>query len=135
MNLPFSVLNTKKIKPLRIKEEKYENNEPKSISVDFNQQIEDIFTKGLVVLDRNDVVFIIDNMNHFYRNNIAVLFLTLNIMKDPSFIYTEDYNHYVSYIKREFIKDENNELFMKKLNHQIQCYGQKIQNVKMSILP
>lgn len=134
MNLPFSVLNTKKVKPLRIKEEKFENNDPKTISVDFNHQLEEIFNKGLSVIDRNDVVFVVDNMNHFYRNNIAVLFLTLNIMKDPSFIYTENYNHYVSFIKREFIKDENNDLFLKKLNHQIQCYAQKIENVKMSVL-
>ena len=126
MNLPFSVLNTKKEKPLRIQEKRNEFSEPKSIQTDFDKQIEDVLSKGLPVIDQTDISFIRNYMNRFYRNNVAVLLLTLNIKRDNSFLYHAGFTAYKEYISRGVISKDSDADFTRKLSHEIMCYNQKI---------
>uniref|UniRef100_A0A6C0BDR7 Uncharacterized protein n=1 Tax=viral metagenome TaxID=1070528 RepID=A0A6C0BDR7_9ZZZZ len=132
MNLPFSVLNSKREKPIRIQEEKFEIIESKDVSGEFERQLEDILTKGLEIVDYADVTFVKERMNNFYRNNIAVLLLTLNLRRNNSFIYTESYLKFVDYIKRGVIHEGKDSDFISKLNFQIQCYNEKIESILSS---
>lgn len=130
MSFPFSVLRSKKEKQIRIYEESEETNETKNVKIDFENQLTDIIEKGLLV-DNKDIIFITDNMNLFYRNNIAVLLLVLNIRRfGNDFITSSYYNGYIDYIARKtFKEEEKKDSFNRKLNFQMECYNKKIQNI------
>jgi hypothetical protein len=147
MNLPFSVLNTKKEKPLRIQDEESEVFQVKTISYNFETQIQD-FSINFPSVDQEDINFINQNCSKFYRNNVAVLLLTLKLMKDPNFSNTGEFESYKKYIfvnrskekekegevKKEKIDDvQKQQNFERKLGHQIKCYEQKILAVVASI--
>ena len=133
MNLPFSVLNTKKEKPIRLQEGRGEITEPKSISTDFDKQIEDVLSKGLRVIDESDIMFIRNHKSRFYRNSIAILLLTLNIKRDSSFVFNPQFTSYKEYISRGVINLDNEAEFTRKLYHEIMCYNQKIDMILYEI--
>lgn len=130
MSFPFSVLRAKKEKQIRIFEDNDDSNETKNVKIDFENQLTEIIQKGLHV-DNKDIIFITDNINLFYRNNIAVLLLVLNIRRfGDNFITSVYYHGFVEYIARKTFKDdEKKEAFIRKLNFQMQCYNKKIQSI------
>jgi hypothetical protein len=137
MSFPFSVFSKKK-KHVEISEKYFEYNEPKNITNYFDNQIEELIKIGLITIDNNlrDIKFIKDNINKFYKNNLAVLFLTMNIRRSSEFILSEKYKEYVKYISRV---DEKNvgstskeEEFIEKLTFEISVYSKKIDIVMES---
>ena len=129
MNLPFSVLNSKKNKPVRIHDLQKDNLESKSIVLDVDSQIDLFLKSGIIINNMEDIVFIKHNIAHFYKNNIAVLLLTLIFRRDQSFLYNPNYDEFVKYISRGVIPIEKYEEFKRKLNFEIQCYNEKIDNI------
>lgn len=130
MDLPYSVLRHKKTKNVRIIEATEEVVDSKNIKIDFDNQLKDITSKNLYI-EPIDIKFIIDNINLFYRNNLAVLLLAMNIRRyGDQFINSQYYESYFSYIARKDIKDEDERrAFSSKLSFEISCYSEKIQNI------
>lgn len=127
---PYSVLRAKKIKNARIVEAVEEIIDSKNIKIDFDNILDDIVSKGLYV-HSEDSYFVTSNMNLFYRNNLAVILLTLNIRRHgDQFLSSNYYQAYFNYIARKELKDdEERKVFASKLDFQIRCYNEKIQNI------
>ena len=132
MSFPYSVLRAKKVKNLRIIESTEEIVYLKNIKTDFENQLDDIINKGLLI-DSELINFVKSNINLFYRNNLAVILLTLNIKKyGNQFLSSQQYQSYFNYISRDKIKEEDEDdkrIFTSKLNFEIGCYNEKIQNI------
>lgn len=126
--LPYSILKSKRAPYVRIIESTEENIESKIISIDFGKQIDEIIEAGLFVIQEH-VHFVMSNINYFYRNNLAVIFLTLNIMRSgDSFISSIYYQPYINFIARK----STNESFENKLKVEIKAYRTKIEKLLLS---
>ena len=136
MSFPFSVFS-KKEKRVVILEKYSDYNEPKIILNYFESQIEELIKIQLITIDDNleDIKFIKNNISKFYRNNLAVLFLTMNIRRSPEFVLSEKFKEYVKYISRveekvqnkdEKIISREEEEFLEKLKFEIGVYSKKI---------
>jgi len=128
MNLPFSVLNNKKNKEFKIQEKKYDNSE-KVTSIDFDKNLGEMVKLNLKILNPSDINFVRDNIGHFYRNNLMILFLTLNIRFRNDFISDENYNLYITEISRGVISVDKMAEFNEKLNKELNVYNTKIENI------
>lgn len=133
MALPYSVLKSKRKPHVKIIESFDEISDSKNITVDFNKQINDIIESNLYILPEH-IQFISSNINYFYRNNLAILFLTLNIMKSgEAFISSMYYQSFVSYIARKDIKEDKIDTFNIKLNVEIKAYKIKIERLMFNL--
>lgn len=94
MSFPFSVLQTKKEKSLKINNHENETIEVKNIRTDFDKKIKEFAESGLSILNRDDLGFISKYPNYFYRNNIMMLMLTLNLRRDSNFKISPEYDKY-----------------------------------------
>lgn len=135
MSFPYSVVRYRNEKIIRIVEQNEEIVESKNIQLDFENQLKDIVDKGLFIKPEH-VTFLMNNMVIFYRNNIAVLLLTMNLMEEgDNFVNGPHYRSYIEYILRKKIDDdkkiddEKRELFNQKLSIQIKTYEKKISNI------
>lgn len=142
MSFPFSVLNSKREKKIRIIDVSREISNEKDLSREFDVQLNKII--DFMYIDPNDINFIMSNKNKFYRNNLAVLFLTLAMINDQHYIYTnnESYKKFLYYIyrindngegddnniKSNLIIEEDLE-FQNKLFFEIECYREKIMKI------
>ena len=135
MSFPYSVMRSRNEKIVRIVEQNDDIVETKNIQLDFENQIKDVANKGLFIKPEH-ITFLMNNIVKFYRNNVAVLLLTINLMEEgDSFVNT---NYYISYIDYIFRKKENDEkrednekkeLFNQKLSIQIKIYRRKINTI------
>lgn len=135
MSFPYSVMRSRNEKIVRIVEQNDDIIETKNIQLDFENQIKDVANKGLFIKPEH-ITFLMNNIVKFYRNNVAVLLLTMNLMEEgDSFVNT---NYYISYIDYIFRKKENDEkrednekkeLFNQKLSIQIKIYRRKINTI------
>lgn len=135
MSFPYSVMRSRNEKIVRIVEQNDDIVETKNIQLDFENQIKDVANKGLFIKPEH-ITFLMNNIVKFYRNNVAVLLLTMNLMEEgDSFVNT---NYYISYIDYIFRKKENDEkrednekkeLFNQKLSIQIKIYRRKINTI------
>lgn len=129
MSFPYSVIRSKNEKIVRIVEQTEEITESKNIQLDFENQIKDVIDKGLYIKP-DHITFLMNNMVTFYRNNIAVLLLTMNLMEEgDNFVNTSHYKSYIEYILRKKTDEEKKELFNQKLSIQIKTYEKKIMTV------
>lgn len=130
--LPFSVLNSKRKKYVRITQETEASNNTKVRQADYQKTLNDFLEKNLYVKS-DHINFISNNIDIFYRNNLTVLFLALNILHNPEFINTDEYRKYIDSIQVTKVEGTNRhfkaDLFEKRLNVQIQAYTIKIKNV------
>ena len=119
MSFPFSVLRSKKEKRIIIEENKEDILEFKTITNDFDNIFTDIIEKGLYVTEEQKL-FVITNKNNFYRNNLAVIFLSLNCLDSIrggyDFYQTEQYITYENYISRNMFKNDVEDVKKRKSN-------------------
>lgn len=139
-SFPYSILRAKKVKNIRIIESTEEIIDSKNITLDFMNQIDSIIQNDLFI-NNDDVEFVTSHINFFYRNNLATIFLVLHIRRLGNvFLTSQEYQGYVNYISRKKIKDESDIatkikdendmiLFRNKLNFQMGCYNDKIQQI------
>lgn len=131
--LPYSVLKSKRKPHTRIIESTDEIIESKNMRVDFDKQISDVIQSGLFISPEY-IEFIERNISYFYRNNLAVLFLTLNIMKSgDAFISSMYYQPFIDYIARKDFKDEKLDTFYMKLKIEIKAYKIKIERLMIRL--
>lgn len=129
MSFPYSVLRAKKEKKIRILDTGEDITESKNIRIDFQNQLDEITKKGLLV-DNEDSIFVTNNMHLFYRNNLAVILLTLNIRKHGvDYLKTDSYQQYFNYIARKQLDEEESKNFSSKLNFELKCYDEKIEKI------
>lgn len=133
--LPFSVLKSKRVRHVKIIEEPEVTTTSHLRQADYDKNLIEVTGSGLYVLNEH-IHFVTRYIYYFYRNNLAVLFLTLNIMHDPNFVNTQFYKPYVDYIQRRQYseeKQEKHELVIIKLNVQIKAYMKKVENLMRQI--
>jgi hypothetical protein len=129
MMLPYSVLKSKRKPHIRIIETTDENIDSKNMIADFGKQFEDIENAKLAV-EPNHAHFVLSNISYFYRNNLAIIFLTMNIMSSgESFISSMYYPHFIDYITKNNSNYEKNDTFLSKLNIEIKAYRIKIERL------
>jgi hypothetical protein len=132
--LPYSVLNSKRLEKVKIIENK-DTMEIKTTNIDFEKQVNLIRDAGLEV-DQEDLDFIYRNIGYFYRNNLAVLLVTMKIISHGElFINSKYYQPYVNFIARKELKDDKLKSFNNKFNIQVNAYKTKIENLKKRINP
>lgn len=129
--LPFSVLKSKRTKHIRIIDDQVNNNDSPYRPADYEKNIQDLIAANLYIIPEH-IFFINKYMYFFYRNNLAVLLLALNILHDGNFVNTQYYRSYVEYIQRRQLgedKADKQEMFDYKFNVQMNAYIMKIQNL------
>lgn len=131
--LPFSVLKSKRVKYVRILEEQDINNESRNRQADFEKNLLDVTSIGLYILPEHEM-FIRNYISYFYRNNLAVLFLALNIIHDNNFVNSQYYQPFVNFIQRRQLNDrgdkqDKQDVFGAKLNVELRAYTKKIQSL------
>lgn len=133
--LPFSVLKSKRVKYVRIIEDQDTVLESRNRQVDFEKNMSDVMSSGIYVLQEHEM-FIRNYISIFYRNNLAVLFLTLNLIRDPNFANTQYYKPYIKLIQRHQLSEDKidkQDLFESKLSLQISAYSKKIQSLMVRL--
>lgn len=129
--LPFSVLKSKRKKFVRIVEEQDTGNESRLRQADYDKNILEVTNAGLFIHNEH-VHFITKYIYYFYRNNLAVLFLALNILHDPNFIHSIYYKPFIEYIQRRHLtedKQDKQDMFDYKLRIELHAYTKKIQTL------
>jgi hypothetical protein len=128
MSFPFSVLQTKKEKSMRITQQETEISEVRNIKTDFDKKIEEFAKSGLVILNRDDLGFVAQYPNYFYRNNIMILILTLNLRRDSNFAISPEFERYREKILEGITGVDRIMEANEKLMFEIETYGLLIEN-------
>ena len=129
--LPYSVLKSRRKKFVRIIEEQDVAVENRLRQADYDKNIEDLMKAGLTIYPEHNY-FVSRYIYYFFRNNLAVLFLAINILHNPKFEQTNEYKTFVDYIQRRTLGDdkyEKQDMFEHKLKIQLFAYTKKIQNL------
>lgn len=135
--LPYSVVKSKRTKHIRIYEDTNIAYDSKNREIDYEKQIEEISKAG--ISDGHELNLISNFIEHFSRNNIAVLLLAFKVYKHgEDFYQTEQYKLFFDYIYRKSSKTEisskksevikvNN--FESRLKFQVSVYIKKIKKL------
>lgn len=128
MSFPFSVLQTKKEKSIRITQQELEVSEVRNIKTDFDKKIKEFAESGLAILNRDDLGFITQYPNYFYRNNIMLLMLTFNLRRDSNFAISSEFERYREKILQGITGIDRIMEANEKLMFEIETYGLLIEN-------
>ena len=131
--LPFSVLKSKRVKQVRIINDQEIENDSKNRQADYEKNILDVVNSSLYIQPEH-INFVRSYISYFYRNNLSMIFLAMNIIHDYNFVNSQYYRPFINYIqRRQTSESDKQENFEIKFDVQLKAYIKKIQNLMLKL--